>query len=191
MMLVRDVMSVRVTSVAPDTPVREVARTMIRNRIGGVPVVDERRGLLGIVSGSDLQPLHEGAPRGSVRTAADIMSRPVVTVSDGDSVTMAARTLRRFHVKRAPVVRDGRIVGMLTTSDLLRPYLRTDSEILAEVEEAFLEDGGTRNGVRISVDGGMVRLEGRADDRRKRAVLVRLARSVDGVIDVDDHLEVA
>ncbi|HEX5948528.1 MAG TPA: CBS domain-containing protein [Actinomycetota bacterium] len=191
MMLVRDVMSVRLLTVRPDTPVREIARTMVRNRIGGVPVVDDEGRILGIVSGSDLQPLHDGAPRGAVRTAGDVMTRQVVTLPDDVSVTLAARMLRRSRVKRAPVVRAGRVVGIVTTSDLLRPYLRTDSEIRADVEEALLDDVVVRDGVRISVESGLVRLEGRAGDRRQQAVLVRLARSVDGVIDVEDRLEVA
>lgn len=191
MMLVRDVMSVRLLTVRPDTPVREIARTMVRNRIGGVPVLDDEGGILGIVSGSDLQPLHDGAPRGAVRTAGDVMTRQVVTLPDDVSVTLAARMLRRSRVKRAPVVRAGRAVGIVTTSDLLRPYLRTDSEIRADVEEALLDDVVVRDGLRISVEGGLVRLEGRAGDRREQAVLVRLARSVDGVVDVDDRLEVA
>jgi predicted transcriptional regulator len=191
MMLVRDVMSVRLLTVRPDTPVREIARTMVRNRIGGVPVVDDEGRILGIVSGSDLQPLRDGAPRGPVRTAGDVMTRQVVTLPDDASVTLAARMLRRSRVKRAPVVRAGRVVGIVTTSDLLRPYLRTDSEIRADVEEAFLDDVVVRDGLRISVEGGLVRLEGRAEDRRQQAVLVRLARSVDGVVDVEDRLEVA
>ena len=189
-MLVREVMTVRLLVVRPETPVREVARTLVRNRIGGVPVVDERGHLLGIVSESDLQPLHEGAPPTPIRTAADVMSRPVITLNDLDSVTRAARVLQRSRIKRAPVVRDGRLVGIVTKGDLLRPYLRTDTEILADVEEVFLEDLEERNGVRITVAEGLVRLKGAARDRRDKALLVRLARSVDGVIDVDDRLSV-
>ena len=184
-------MTVRPIYVPPETPVREIARTLIRTRIGGVPVVDGRGQVVGLVSESDLQPFKEDAPGAPIRTARDVMSRSVVSLSESHTVTQAARILQRARIKRAPVVRGGRLVGIITKSDLLRPYLRTDSEILADVEAALLEtfEGG-RNGLRITVGEGLVRLEGKVRDRRQGALLVRLARSVDGAIDVDDALQV-
>jgi len=81
----------------------------------------------------------------------------------------------------------------VTRGDLLRPYLRTDSEIRADVEETLLGDslglGGGR--VDVRVDGGVVLLRGLVDGPRQRALSVRLARTVEGVIDVVDDLEVA
>jgi CBS domain-containing protein len=141
-MLVRDVMSTRVLSVRSDAPLKEVATLLLSNRIGGVPVLDEGGRVLGIVSESDLQPAREGAPARPLRTAADVMTRPVVTLTEDDTVTQAARMLLRHRIKRAPVLREGVIVGMITRSDLLRPYLRTDLEIRADVEEAC---SGTRS----------------------------------------------
>jgi CBS domain-containing protein len=190
-MSVRNVMTVRPICVRPETTIREVAGTLVRSRISGVPVVDEQGGVVGMVSESDLQPLKEEASANPTRTAADAMTHPVVTLAESDTVTQAARVLHRHRIKRAPVVRDGRIVGIVTKSDLLRPYLRTDPEILADVEAALLETAeGGRNGFRVRVKEGLVRLEGIAHDRRHQALLVRLARSVDGVIDVDDALQI-
>jgi CBS domain-containing protein len=121
------------------------------------------------------------------------MTRPVITLTEEDTVTQAARVLQRHKVKRAPVLRQGVLVGMITRSDLLRPYLRTDSEIRADVEQALLGDGLglTRDRLEVRVEEGVVHLHGLVVDRRQRAVTVRLARGVDGVIDVHDQLQVA
>jgi CBS domain-containing protein len=192
-MNVRDVMSVRLIAVRSEEPFKEVARLLVRNRIGGVPVTDAEGHLLGIVSESDLQPTKEKAPLRPVRTAADVMTRPVITLMEDDTVTQAARVLQRHGVKRAPVLRGGVVVGMITRSDLLRPYLRTDSEIRADVEGVLLGDGlglvPSRFDVRV--ESGVVRLQGLVADRRQQAITVRLARGVEGVIDVLDELQVA
>lgn len=83
--------------------------------------MDRAGRVLGIVSESDLQPAGEGAPRRRLRTAADAMTRPVVSLIEEDTVTQAARVLLRHRIKRAPVLREGLIVGMIARSDLLRP----------------------------------------------------------------------
>jgi predicted transcriptional regulator len=191
--LVRDVMSTRLLCVRRDSSLKDLAALLVRNRIGGVPVVEGDGRVLGIVSESDLQPAREGVPARPQRTAADIMTRPVVTIGEGDTVTQAARVLLRHRIKRAPVLREGVIVGMVTRGDLLRPYLRTDLEIRADVEEALFGESLDIRGdhVRVRVAQGVVRLEGQTQDARRRALAARLARSVDGVIDVDNRLEVA
>jgi predicted transcriptional regulator len=192
-MYVRDVMSTRLIAVRPEEPLKELAGILVRKRIGGVPVTDAEGHVLGIVSETDLQPTREGAPLRPVRTAADVMTRPVITLTEENTVTQAARVLQRHRVKRAPVVRQGVVVGMITRSDLLRPYLRTDSEIRADVEEVLFNDGLglLPDRIDVRVEGGVVRLQGLVGDPRQQAVTVRLARGVEGVIDVLDELRVA
>lgn len=192
-MRVRDVMTTRLHTVRPERPLKELAGILVRNRIGGVPVTDTEGHVLGIVSETDLQPTREEAPLRPVRTAADVMTQPVITLKEDDTVTQAARVLQRHRVKRAPVLRRGIVVGMITRGDLLRPYLRTDSEIRADVEEVLFGDGLglLPDRLDVRVEGGVVHLDGLVADRRQRAVTVRLARSVEGVIDVLDELRVA
>jgi CBS domain-containing protein len=192
-MQVRDVMSIRVLVVGPEERLKRVATILVRNRIGGMPVVDTAGHVLGIVTESDLQPTGEEAPNHPIRTAADVMTRPVITLTEEDNIIQAARVLQRHRVKRAPVLREGVLVGVITRSDLLRPYLRTDSEIRADVEQALLGEGLGLSGdqVDVGVDEGVVHLQGQVADRRQRAVTLQLARSVDGVIDVVDELRVA
>lgn len=191
-MLVRDVMTVGVVTVAPDTSVKEIAQLLLGARVSGVPVIEEGR-LVGVVSESDILPLHEGDPGHPIGTAADVMTRKVVSLVEGMTVTEAARILQRHRVKRAPVTRGDRVVGIVTKADLLRPYLRTDSEILAEVEDAVIERalGLSPRLVRPFVSDGIVRLEGEVPTRRARAILLRLVRSVDGVVDVEEDLRVS
>lgn len=191
-MLVRDVMTVGVVTVGPGTPVKEIASLLVGARVSGVPVVDDGK-LVGIVSESDIMPVHQGDPGHSVKIAADVMNRKVISLIETMTVTEAARVLQRHRIKRAPVTRGERLVGIVTRADLLRPYLRTDSEMLAEIEEMVLQRalGLSPRDTRASVTDGVVRLEGSVPTRRARAILLRLVRSVDGVVDVEDELEVA
>jgi len=80
------------------------------------------------------------------------------------------------------------LVGIITRGDLLRPYLRTDSEILAAVEDAVLAQGLSPKVIRAGASEGVVTLEGSVGTERDRSILLRLIRSLDGVIDVVDHL---
>jgi CBS domain-containing protein len=184
---VKDIMTVRVFTVGPETPVKEVASLLIERRMSGVPVVDGAE-VVGIVSESDILPLHEEKPARPVRTAADVMTAPVITLTEEATVTEAARVMERHRVKRAPVLRDGVLVGIITRGDLLRPYLRTDSEILAAVEDAVLAQGLSPKVIRAGASEGVVTLEGSVGTERDRSILLRLIRSLDGVIDVVDHL---
>lgn len=186
-MRVKDIMTVRVFTVGPETPVKEVASLLIERRMSGVPVVDGAE-VVGIVSESDILPLHEEKPARPVRTAADVMTAPVITLTEEATVTEAARVMERHRVKRAPVLRDGVLVGIITRGDLLRPYLRTDSEILAAVEDAVVAQGLSPRVIRAGASEGVVTLEGSVSAERDRAILLRLIRSLDGVIDVVDHL---
>lgn len=191
-MRVRDVMTVGVVAVAPTTPLKEVASLLVGARVSGLPVLDEGR-LVGIVTESDLMPVHEGAPGHPVQTAADVMTKKVVTLVEEMTVTSAARVLERHRIKRAPVLRGDRMVGIVSRGDLLRPYLRTDSEIRTEVEELVVAGAlGVRGAeVQVLVEDGVVRLDGTVESERIRAIVARLVRSVDGVVDVVDELTVA
>jgi CBS domain-containing protein len=140
-----DVMTDAVVSVRPDTPTSQVARLLLDNGISAVPVVDSDGAPVGMVSEGDLIGRDEAARaarrdwwlallaegeqlsadflaslRDPERTARDIMSAPVVTVGEETEVGEIARLLAAHRIKRVPVVRDGRIIGILSRADLLR-----------------------------------------------------------------------
>jgi CBS domain-containing protein len=120
------------------------------------------------------------------------MSTPAITIEDRTSVVRAAREMDRHHIKRLPVVDEvGRLVGIASRRDLLKIFLRSDDEIRAEIETQVLEDSlGIAPGiVSVNVADGLVTLDGRVQRKTLIPVVVRLARAVDGVIDMVDRLD--
>ncbi|MFJ8200790.1 CBS domain-containing protein [Streptomyces sp. NPDC096152] len=198
---VGDVMTREVVGVRPGCTFKEVARTLDRHRVTALPVVDPEGRPLGVVSASDL--LRHEAGRGLVvpdpervgaETAAALMTSPAVTARPGWSIAEAARTMERHGVRRLPVVGpDGRLAGLVSGRDLLRPYLRGDAALADEIRHDVLEhtlrlDPGR---VRVRVDEGVVTLTGRLDAATDLPVVVRLCRSVPGVVAVHPALTFA
>ena len=149
----RDVMTSVVTSVGPDAPIRDVAKILRDHGISAVPVVDEAGAPIGMVSEGDLigrdeadrearrdwwlSLLAEGEMlnaeflaglRAPERRARDIMAAPVVTVSEDTPVGEIARLLTAYRIKRVPVLRDGRIVGIVSRADLVRALAAEETE---------------------------------------------------------------
>jgi CBS domain-containing protein len=204
---VESVMSPKVLAVRPQTPFKEIVQMMEANRISAVPVVDVTDSdgrVVGIVSEADLMLKEEYAGPGRYgmshsdaevaaagRDAAAFMTRPVVTIKPGASLAEAARLMHRGGLKRLPVVDEaGRLVGIVSRADLLKAFLRSDESIRMEVEDDLIGrtlvlEPGT---VTIGVAGGVVSLSGKLESRSLAAILVRLARGVQGVVDVEDHL---
>lgn len=206
---VRDVMTTDVATVRADTPYREIIDVVTSRRISAVPVVDDFGHVLGVVSEADL--LHKveliGEPherrafesrrRRQVRTKADasvardLMTAPAVTTFADTTVVAAAKLLDHEQVKRLPVIDDlGRLVGIVTRSDLLRVHLRPDADIRADVVQDVLhrvlaiEEGM----VRVEVHDGVVTLVGQLDRRTAAELAARLAAQVSGVVAVVDKL---
>jgi CBS domain-containing protein len=205
---VRDVMTRTVTTVGPDTLYREIVDVVTAGQVGAVPVVDGERRVVGIVSEADL--LHkveltgrprrrvvEGRRRAAARTKAaaviarDLMTARPVTATATMSVVSAARAMDREGVKRLPVVdNSGRLVGIVTRSDLLKVHLRTDAAIRSEVVHQVLERvlAVEEGVVRVSVNDGVVRLVGQLDRRSAAETAGSLAARIDGVVRVVNRL---
>jgi CBS domain-containing protein len=162
-MKARDVMTDAVVSVSPDATASQVSRLLLDNGISAVPVVDSDGAPLGMVSEGDLigrseaarearrdwwlELLAEGETlnaefmaslRTPERTVRDLMSAPVVTVGEETEVGEIARLLAANRIKRVPVVRDGRIIGIVSRADLLRT--------LAGPQPSSAAPGGARPG---------------------------------------------
>lgn len=112
-MLARDIMTSQVISIPPTTAVHDVASLLSEYRISGVPVVGEDGQMLGLVTEADLIG-KQGA------TAADIMSTRVVTVQETTPVDEIAQILTSNRFKRVPVVRDEKVVGIVSRADIVR-----------------------------------------------------------------------
>ena len=143
----KDVMTAEVVSVSPNTPTSEIARLLLEKGISAVPVVDAGGVPIGMVSegdligrndrdrearrdwwlamlaeGENLSPDFLAQLRAQERTARDVMAAPIVSVSEETEIREVARLLAAHRVKRVPVLRDGRIVGIVSRADLLRAF---------------------------------------------------------------------
>ncbi len=141
----QDVMTRHVVSVSPDTPTEQVARLLLENGISAALVLNVGGAPVGMVSEGDLIGRNEtdresrrdwwltllaegealsdqflASLRRSPRTAGEVMSAPVITVTETTDVSDIARLLAARRIKRVPVVRAGRAVGVVSRADLLR-----------------------------------------------------------------------
>lgn len=205
---VADVMTTDLVTVLPTTPFKEIVRRLRAARVSALPVLDEDGRLVGIVSEADLilkedRELEEAAhlfqrrhrrldrQKAAGLYAGELMTSPVVTIGPGASLAEAARLMHRKQVKRLPVVdEDGRVVGIISRSDLLTVFLRDDAEIEQEVREDVVRrtlwiDPDT---VSVRVREGVVYLEGQLERRSLIPVLERLVSSVEGVVGVEQRL---
>jgi predicted transcriptional regulator len=109
----RDIMTHETITIGPDASVRDAARRLSGYNISGMPVVDGEGYMVGIITQADLIS-KEG------KTVADLMTQRVVSVTEDTTVDEAARILTVNRFKRVPVVRNGRLVGIVSRADIVR-----------------------------------------------------------------------
>jgi CBS domain-containing protein len=213
-MKVADVMTHRVISVTAEVTVSQAARLMLEARISGLPVVDELGQLVGIISEGDLVrraelgtatrrrgwldlfvspgKLAEEFQRSHGRKVSEIMKSEVHTVSEETPLIDAVELMESRRVKRLPVVRDGKPVGMLTRSNLMQAFLAQSTtgktayaadwairdQILAELRE---QRWAPLYGIDVIVRGGIAHLHGTILDDRQRGALIVAVENVPGV----------
>jgi CBS domain-containing protein len=183
---VDDVMTHAVISVNRGTLFKDVVKTMRQWRISALPVVSDEGRVVGVVSEADLLLKAQGEESRAV-SAGQLMTVPAVTVTRNAGIAGAARLMARGHLKRLPVVDDdGSLVGVVSRGDLLKIYLRPDEDIAQELRELIttrLIPAGSA-AVHVHVSDGVVHLNGTIPDPSLSDVLVRIARTVPGVVDV-------
>ena len=188
-------MSRPVITITPETRVKTAAQLLVEHEISALPVVDAEGRLVGIVSEADLVPI-EARPgqssqsrplvptHGSTpRTAADVMTRDVITVRAEAEVSQAARRMLEAGVKRVPVVRGRRVIGIVSRRDLVRVIAREDRDVRAELAHRLSEAGFDGPVSSMSVKSGVATIElPEAGPERRLAEAV--ARDVPGVLEV-------
>ncbi len=205
---VRDVMVTSVVAAHEGALFKEIVDALIRNRVSAVPVIDENRRVLGVVSESDLlarvSNAHLTLPRGHrlsghgeerrklhAATASELMTSPAYVIAPHATISDAAGHAARSRVRRLPVVdEDGVLLGIVSRSDLLLAFLRPDDEIRDDITQnllvgAFLLDP---NAVGVEVAEGVVTMRGQLERRSVATELVDNVRSWSGVVDVVDQL---
>jgi CBS domain-containing protein len=209
-MKVKELMVTDVHVVREDALLKDVAALLVEKDVSGVPVCDPEGRLLGIVSEADILYKEQarrsgrGGPlgwlvdgkqageilKGAARTAGQAMTSPPVTIGPERSVAEAARLMIERKVNRLPVVRGDELVGIVTRSDLVRAFTRTDAEILEEIQEHVLKRALwiEPKQIEIEVDRGEVTLTGELEGRSDAQLLVTLVKRVPGVVDVRSNV---
>jgi len=202
---VKDVMTAEVVAVRRDATFKELAAVLRRYRVSALPVVDDAGRVIGVVSEADLLAkealadpgvMAEVLHRKDVRkaeglTAGDLMTSPPVTAAPEDQVEQAARMMHFMRVKRLPVVNSGgQLVGIVSRSDVLAVFDRPDEDIRTEIVDSmllheFLIDPRL---FKVTVESGVVTMEGTPETAALGRALVRKARHVPGVVAVRDRL---
>ena len=211
-MKVRDVMTVPAVTVSPRAPFTAIVATLLENDISGVPVVDEHRRLVGVVSESDLvdrqvfgyrhRPLlslvsdifhrrdSERVRRLGGLTAGELMTRDADTVGPDDDLAVAARRMLKSGHKRLAVVTDGEVMGVVSRHDLLRPFARPDADIVDDVRRLLADPFlvAEDHAVRPSVAAGVVTLDGTVRRPNEIEMVETEVASLPGVVTVDNRL---
>jgi len=220
-MQARDVMTRSVISVAPDATVLQAARLMLQHRISGLPVVDSAGKLVGVLSEGDFLRRRETQTErrrsrwleflmGPGRMAAEysqthgskvaeVMTADVQTVDEDASLDDIVRLMERYRIKRVPVMQAGKLVGIVTRSNLMHamvslaraapPVAKSDAAIrerlLAEMQKQAWAPASM---VDVVVRDGVVELWGTIFDERQRSALKVAAENIAGVTAVKDYL---
>jgi len=219
MMQVRDVMTRNVISVRANQSVLEAAQMMLQNKVSGLPVVDSVGALVGIVTEGDFLRRGEiGTQRQrpkwlefllgpgrlaaeyvhtTGRTVEEVMTPDPATVSEDDSLETVVELMERRHVKRLPVVRSGRLVGIVSRANLMDALIEharythgpapDDGAIRDRVLAAFADVHWAPK-INVAVHNGIAELSGIITDERERKALIVAAENVTGVKEVHDHL---
>ncbi|WP_330299794.1 CBS domain-containing protein [Streptomyces sp. NBC_00503] len=204
--LVRDVMTRVVVSVTPLAEFKEIVAVMSQWQVTAVPVTEgEGEGrVIGVVSEADLLPkeafrdhdtglieqmqrLGDTLKAGST-LAKDLMTTPAVTVPPDTTLSQAARLMAERHIKRLLVVNPAGILqGIVSRTDLLKVFLRPDSELADEIRREVVGRlfPLAQHRVRVDVRHGVVTLSGGILDASLIPVAARLALAVEGVVDVN------
>jgi CBS domain-containing protein len=150
-MQAQDVMTTPVVTVHPDTPLKEIAKTMIERRIGGIPVVDARGTLVGIVTDGDLfrraelgtEKQRDGGwlemftagvqsaedyVAARARVASEIMTTDVIAVAPETPLRQIADLFETKRIRRVPVVKDGVLVGIVSRANLVQAFAALSSQ---------------------------------------------------------------
>jgi CBS domain-containing protein len=218
-----DVMATNVITVRPDTPVATIAEVLLANRISAVPVVNDKDVLVGIVSEGDLiHRVEAGTERhrswwlelltgketlahefvmSHARKAADVMTRPMISVQPDTPLGDIASLLEKHRIKRVPVASNGKIVGIVSRANLIQALVNLNrakteasvddltlhSNILEQLRSKPWVDPST---ISILVNNGSVELWGIVDSETEKNAIRVAVEVTPGVRQVANKLVV-
>ncbi|HET9717412.1 MAG TPA: CBS domain-containing protein [Pseudolabrys sp.] len=220
-MKVGDVMTRTIISVSPDDTVLQAAHRMLQHQISGLPVIDNAGNLVGMISEGDFlrraetqterkRPrllewlmgpgkLASEFTRSHGRKVAEVMTTDVATVEEDAHLDTVVELMERRRIKRLPVMRAGKVVGIVTRTNLVHamismartaPHDAVDDAAIREQVLSIIQQQKWAPAamVNVVVLNGIVELWGTIVDERQRAALKVAAETVSGVREVKDHL---
>jgi CBS domain-containing protein len=209
-MRVAELMTTDVLTIGPEGSLKDVASLFSERGISGLPVVGDRGQVLGVVSEADilfkergdrpekrsfvgwlLSGGFEAEAKLDARTVGEAMTSPALTIEAGQQVYEAAQKMTTHGVNRLPVVdADGKLVGIVTRTDLVRAFTRSDAELLREIREGVIQKTLwiPPDRVKVTVHKGEVALSGRVETKTDAELLLRLVQRIPGVVAVTSEL---
>lgn len=219
-MRAHQIMTRQVITATVDTPIVQAARTLLLQHISGMPVLDEAGKLVGVVSQGDFMRRAEigtqrrrprwlkllvGPGRAAVdfvrergRKVGDVMNDAPITVTEDATLDEVTETLEKNDIKRVPVMRGDKLVGIITRTNLVQAVIdlardvpdptADDDHIRDRIHAAIEKNDWKPFGLGVVVRNGIVHLSGIITDERSRQATVVAAENVSGVRKVHDHL---
>jgi CBS domain-containing protein len=214
--MVRDVVTVR-----PDTDVADATKLLAEHDVSALPVLDKDGNLIGMLSEADLihradigtgkhrpwwleavtgaTTLAEEFAKSHGKKVGEVMTTGVISVTEETPLSEIAALFERKRIKRVPVVKDGKLIGIVSRSNLIQALASTAGrvdqhdetdrqirlDLLSRLKEQTWTDFGSRN---ITVSGGVVHLWGLVGSEAERKALLALAEDVPGVARVSDEM---
>lgn len=219
-MRAHQIMTRPVITISPDASILDAANLMLQRHISGLPVVDAAGKLVGIISEGDFIRRSEiGTQRRRSRflrlilgpgraasdfvqehgcTVSEVMTTEPMTVAEDTSLEAIVALMEKNKLKRLPVMRDGRVVGIVSRANLLQAVASLarqvpdptadDDHIRNRIIDALGKNDWCPQGLNIVVRDGIVHLGGIIIDERARQAAIVCAENISGVKKVHDHL---
>ncbi|MFM0080649.1 CBS domain-containing protein [Paraburkholderia sediminicola] len=221
-----DVMTSSVLVATPEMSVQAAAKLLAENHISGMPVVDTAGQVIGMISEGDLlhrteidtdadaagtrrswwldflastRELASTYVKEHARTVGDVMSDTVVSVTEDTPLAEIANLLERRRIKRVPVMRDGKLVGIVSRSNLIRalasvpvdalPVASSDQQIHDAIVRELSNHRWAQPSQNVIVKEGVVHLWAVVQSEEERRAICVAAQSVPGVKEVKSHIE--
>lgn len=219
-MKARDIMTTNVVTVSPETDIAEAVRLMLERQISGVPVIDNSGRLAGILTEGDLMRRAElvtgrqswwinpmSSPEQEAKAyvkahglkVKDVMTKEVVTIDEQEPLDRIAMVLEERGIKRTPVMRNGKIIGIVSRANLLRSLAAKKTSEFApsdgQIRSAILATAAENATIRVvlvdvTVDDGVVHLWGNTASEAERDAFRVVAENTMGVKEVQNHIRV-
>jgi CBS domain-containing protein len=212
-LLARDIMTAPVITARPETTVRDLAALMTTHHISGIPILTAEQELVGIVTEGDLlykevvpkphEPpsivrrlpiravvaAEEHARKAEGVRAYELMTTPVMTVTETATVHEIAGVMVKYAINRVPVMRAGRLIGIVSRADVLKAFRRPDEELTEAIRESLIHDLWIdMSKVTVRVREGVVYLDGVVERKSEMDLAEKWAGMADGVVEVRNRL---